>query len=430
MPLRHSSLVLYLLAVWFLGTSPAIARLYITEFMSDNRTTIEDEDGDASDWIEIFNSGTDPVNLGGYFLTDTEDALTMWSFPAVEIAENGFLLVFASGKDRRDPESELHTNFKLSSEGEYLALVHPDSTSILAEFGTVQNPVPEQFEDSSYGLMQGGGLTPTTFISPTQQVRVLIPADDSLGGNWTLQDFDDSGWQAAQMGIGYDENDTYAQEFGANGDLGNDFNGVNTSVYIRVPFEISDPSTITNLTLRMKYDDGFVAYLNDTLVADANAPGGLTWNSEATGNHSDNSAVNFQDWDITSFANRLTAGTNVLAIHGLNDGLNSSDMLITAELRGTRITNPSLGGPGYLAIPSPRSFNGDTFDGFVGDTSFSIDRGFFEEPFDLEITSSLEGAEIRYTLDGSPPSPTRGEVYTGPIRVTGTTIVRPSMWSH
>ena len=180
MPLRHSSLVLCLLTVWFLGTSPAIARLYITEFMSDNRTTIEDEDGDASDWIEIFNSGTDPVNLGGYFLTDTEDALTMWSFPAVEIAENGFLLVFASGKDRRDPESELHTNFKLSSEGEYLALVHPDSSSILAEFGTAQNPVPEQFEDSSYGLMQGGGLTPTTFISPTQQVRVLIPADDSL----------------------------------------------------------------------------------------------------------------------------------------------------------------------------------------------------------------------------------------------------------
>jgi len=420
----RSAPTLCLLAIGLLMASPASARLYITEFMANNRATIEDEDGDAPDWIEIFNSGTESVNLEGYFLTDAADTLTMWSFPAVEIAENGFLLVFASEKDRRNPGSELHTNFRLSSDGDYLALVNPDGTSIVAEFGTEENPVPEQFEDSSYGLMQGGGLTPTVFIGPTQQARVIIPADDSLGGDWTVQEFDDSGWPAAQMGIGYDENSTYNQEFGTNGDLDDDFNGVNTSVYIRVPFEVSDPSTVTNLTLKMKYDDGFVAYLNDILVADANAPGGLTWNSEATGNHSDGEAVTFLDWDITSFVNRLTVGTNVLAIHGLNDGLTSSDMLITAELRGTRITDPSLGGPGYLATPSPRTFNGDTFDGFVGDTAFNIDRGFFEEPFDLEITSSTERAEIRYTLDESPPSPTSGLVYAGPIPITGTTVVR------
>ena len=420
----RSAPTLCLLAIGLLMASPASARLYITEFMANNRATIEDEDGDATDWIEIFNSGTESVNLEGYFLTDAADTLTMWSFPAVEIAENGFLLVFASGKDRRNPGSELHTNFRLSSDGDYLALVNPDGTSVVAEFGTEENPVPEQFEDSSYGLMQGGGLTPTVFIGPTQQARVIIPADDSLGGDWTVQGFDDSGWQAAQMGIGYDENSNYNQEFGTNGDLDDDFNGVNTSVYIRVPFEVSDPSTVTNLTLKMKYDDGFVAYLNDTLVADANAPGGLTWNSEATGNHSDGEAVTFLDWDITSFVNRLTTGTNVLAIHGLNDGLTSSDMLITAELRGTRITDPSIGGPGYLATPSPRTFNGDTFGGFVGDTAFNIDRGFFEEPFDLEITSPTERAEIRYTLDGSPPSPTSGLVYAGPIPITETTVVR------
>ena len=413
-----------LLAIGLLMASSASARLYITEFMADNQATVEDEDGDSPDWIEIFNSGTETVNLEGYFLTDAADTLTMWRFPAVELAENGFMLVFASGKDRRDPDSQLHTNFRLSSDGEYLALVNPDGSSIVAEFGTPENPIPEQFEDSSYGLMQGGGLTPTIFISPSKQVSVIIPADDSLGGDWTEQEFDDSGWQAAQMGIGYDENDTYTQEFGTNGDLGNDFNGVNTSIYIRIPFVIKDPATITSLTLRMKYDDGFVAYLNDTVVADANAPGGLTWNSEATGNHSDGEAVTFLDWDITSFVDRLTSGTNVLAIHGLNDGLTSSDMLIAAELRGTRITDPSLGGPGYLATPSPRSFNGDTFDGFVSDTSFNVDRGFFEEAFDLEITSSTEGAEIRYTLDGSPPDSNRGRVYTGPIPITGTTVVR------
>ena len=133
-------------------------------------------------------------------------------------------------------------------------------------------------------------MTPTVFIGQQQQARALVPSDDSLGGDWTTQEFDDSGWDAAQMGIGYDENSTYVPEFGSNGNLGDAFNNVNTSVYIRVPFEVSDPSTITNLTLKMKYDDGFVAYLNDNLIADANAPGGLTWESEATGNHSDGEA--------------------------------------------------------------------------------------------------------------------------------------------
>ena len=83
-PLRHPILALCLLAIWFLGTPSVTARLYITEFMADNRRTIEDEDGDASDWIEIFNSGTDPVSLEGYFLTDSADTLTMWSFPAAD----------------------------------------------------------------------------------------------------------------------------------------------------------------------------------------------------------------------------------------------------------------------------------------------------------------------------------------------------------
>ena len=77
-----------LLAIGLLVASSASARLYITEFMADNQATVEDEDGDSPDWIEIFNSGTEAVNLEGYFLTDAADTLTMWRFPAVELAEN------------------------------------------------------------------------------------------------------------------------------------------------------------------------------------------------------------------------------------------------------------------------------------------------------------------------------------------------------
>ena len=400
------------------------AALHITEFLANNEDSIQDEDGDNSDWIEIFNSGSDSINLEGYYLTDDSGVLTKWRFPSIEIPSGGFLLVFASEKDRSGVNSELHTNFKLSGKGEYLALVEKNGSTIVSEFGSQDGPFPRQFEDISYGLMQGGGIIPTLFIGPQQQVKVLVPDNDLLGDSWLAIDFGDETWQSAQMGVGYDENTTYANEFGDNGNLGGQLNGVNNSLYIRANFMVDNPASITELILKMKYDDGFVAYLNDTLIADANAPGGLSWNSEATADHSDNEAVVFQEFNVSSFLYLLKEGKNVLAIHGLNGGITSSDMLISAELHGKKITDPSLGKAGYLAMPSPRGYNGETFDGFVGDTQFSVDRGFYEESFNLEITSSTEGAKIRYTLDGTAPSTTNGILYEGPINVDKTTVLR------
>jgi len=68
--------------------------------------------------------------------------------------------------------------------------------------------------------------------------------------------------------------------------------------------------------------------------------------------------------------------------------------------------------------------SGATFIGEVGDTSFSVDRGFYDLPFDLEIATETEGASIRYTTDGSTPTETHGTLYTGPLTVTTTTLLR------
>src|SRR6266496_1516946 len=100
----------------------------ISEFMAANHSTLLDEDGDSSDWIELFNSGTNAVNLGGWFLTDDSLNLSKWMFPGTNLSPNSFLVVFASGKNRAVAGAPLHTSFNLSSGGEYLALVHPDGT--------------------------------------------------------------------------------------------------------------------------------------------------------------------------------------------------------------------------------------------------------------------------------------------------------------
>lgn len=121
--------------------------LWISEFMASNQGTLNDDDGDRSDWIEIYNAGELAEDLGGWYLTDDPDDLTQWRFPSVTLLPNSYLVVFASGKDRTDPAAPLHTNFRLAKEGEYLALVNP-RIDVVSDF----NPMfPDQLDDISYG---------------------------------------------------------------------------------------------------------------------------------------------------------------------------------------------------------------------------------------------------------------------------------------
>ena len=422
--IRSIARIVALLAFSLCSFPTAHSVLHITEFMADNGGSLLDSDGDASDWIEVFNSGANTADLEGYFLTDQEDAMTKWQLPAVQLPAGGFLLIFASGKNRNIAGSELHTNFNIAKAGEYLALVAPDGSTVTAEFGPVKKPLPAQFEDVSYGLMQTGNTTPAVLIADGATATAFVPVDESLGKTWTRIGFDDAAWDKVATGVGYDENSTYIPEFGARGNLGNKLNGKNTSFYLRIPFDVANAPSISELTLKMKYDDGFAAYLNGVRVADANSLASPIWNSTSTGSHADGDATTFKAFNISAHSHLLKTGTNVLAIQGLNTSMTSSDMLISPELHAVRITDPTIGGPGYLGTPSPGTFNGDTFGGFVTDTKFSVNRGFFQSPFDVRITTDTADAEIRYTLDGTAPTKNRGQIYTGPIKISGTTIVR------
>lgn len=102
---------------------PLTGQVVINEIMASNELTCEDEDGDSSDWVELYNAGDEPVNLLGYYLSDDAGELYKWAFPQGIMAPHSFLLVFCSGKNRSGPGTELHTNFKISSEGEEISLL-------------------------------------------------------------------------------------------------------------------------------------------------------------------------------------------------------------------------------------------------------------------------------------------------------------------
>lgn len=137
--------------------------LQITEFMAANDHTIEDSFGDNSDWIEIFNGGTESVSLLGWKLTDSASNLAKWTFPDVTLREREYLLVFASERNLTNPGAELHTNFRLARDGGYLALVSP-AGKIASAFAPTY---PPQETDVSYGRDLADPRIIGYFIEPT-----------------------------------------------------------------------------------------------------------------------------------------------------------------------------------------------------------------------------------------------------------------------
>lgn len=123
-------LLFLLLPLLFLFSPAGAQQLHLNEVMSANATVIADEDGDYENWVEIYNSGDEPVSLEGYGLSDDRFRPFRWTFPDVTIPPGDFLLVWASGKDRSNPAGELHTSFGISADGDEVVLTDPDTNRV------------------------------------------------------------------------------------------------------------------------------------------------------------------------------------------------------------------------------------------------------------------------------------------------------------
>jgi hypothetical protein len=139
--------------------------LIINEFMAANGSGLIDEDGDYSDWIELYNRSQHSINLSGWSLTDDPSQPRKWTFPDMTVGGQEYLLVLASGKNRKpdQPSLPLHTNFKLGQGGEFLALYN----SLEDRFQpSIASRFPAQLKDVSYGRY-GDKLNYGFLASPT-----------------------------------------------------------------------------------------------------------------------------------------------------------------------------------------------------------------------------------------------------------------------
>lgn len=150
---------------WFYIVDPNALppSVVINEFMAKNTSGLRDQDGDYSDWIELYNAGTTPVSLQGWSLTDLTNNIGQWRFPNVTMQAGAYLVVFASGKNRTNAAGQLHTSFQLAAEGEYLGL-YDASGSVVSEFAP---HYPPQTKNISYGRDRQNLSIVGYFVTPT-----------------------------------------------------------------------------------------------------------------------------------------------------------------------------------------------------------------------------------------------------------------------
>ena len=143
--------------------------VFLNEFLASNDGGLTDADGDASDWLELWNPTDAPVDLSGWFLSNDPTETNKWAFPdGVTIPAGSFMVVFASGKNRAVAGAELHTSFKIDrAEGGSVMLAQPGAAGGAPVVVSSIHAYPRQREDTSYGyfgsLPEGIGF----FVSPT-----------------------------------------------------------------------------------------------------------------------------------------------------------------------------------------------------------------------------------------------------------------------
>lgn len=161
------------------------AQVRINEVCADNSSTLLTKAGTASDWIELYNAGSDPVDLGGWFLSDAPAEPRQWRFPeGTQIGPEGYLIVFAdsSPNEYSITNGELHANFSLGKDGEHISLCSPDDVTVDAySFG-------RQFSDGSYGYSP----KEQTLINSSSRWRFRIPTVSGPGD-----------WNAATGSVGF-----------------------------------------------------------------------------------------------------------------------------------------------------------------------------------------------------------------------------------
>ena len=372
-----------------------------------------------------------------------------WSWIGVVGASNGYSSVQSGPAGDFDDALRRHLGFNWNSTRE--AAGNPEGLGIMDNGGPARMSAGEAFLILNYrnqranaGVIRKEGrfsdvelppyasmdtlrlqrlMTGSVLVSDNHPVRVHVPVRE-LGARWQggNEPFVDRTWTSGVNGVGYERstnnnNISYSTFIKTN--VNNEMSN-RTSCFIRIPFTVEqeDLEQWNRMILKMRYDDGFIAYLNGQEVTSSNAPANPAHLSAATGLNSDNAAILYQYFNISEHLDALVSGENILAIHGLNESTSSSDFLIQAKL----VAGLDSGEPSPPTRLSPLANDYDSNGGRLTISAFDSESAaggtVTQEQSDLVYTppSNLSGLDsFLYTA-----SDTTGRTGTGVVVVDAT----------
>ena len=357
--------------------------IVISEAQPSNRATLLDADGDASDWIEVYNGGDTAVSLSGWGLSDSTARPLKWTFPDVTLEPGEYMVVFASGKNRRS--GELHTSFALSSDGGAALLADPQGGIVsLLNYGEART-------DASYAPSGSGAeelLVPTPGSANTSEaalnaLKARIQANPT--GVMIQEVLCSNSVDTTENPNGSD----YIELYNAGGSAV-DLSGMGLSDNPRNP-------------RKWQFPEGASLGSGEYLVVYCNGTGEKT-------------STGYYD---TSF--RLSSAGCTVTL-SLPDGTIVDECAMGRQYSDIAYGRTAEGGFAYMEATPGTANSALSYAGRVDDVRMSVSGGLMSEAISLELASS-EGAAIYYTTDCSTPT-TSSTLYTGPIAISSTTVVR------
>jgi hypothetical protein len=245
-----------------------------------------------------------------------------------------------------------------------------------------------------------------TLVGPTSAASIAVPTEENapVFDDWMRLRFAETRehWTPGNLGVGFDTWSGYQDWIQSN--VEEALHGKGVGAYVRIPFEVSPVAEYSKLGLRARYDDGFVAYLNGQRVASKNAPPDVDWDTAATATHEHGADEPFGVFDLSHRRDLLVPGTNVLAIHVMNDEEDSSDLLFQPALVAYPEAPESPAVPGNPAWFDPfvawRNQFGINLDAAAPDVAqWDTDLDGFSDLVEFAVNSSPNDESLRPSLE-------------------------------
>ncbi|PIQ10482.1 MAG: hypothetical protein COW71_02600 [Ignavibacteriales bacterium CG18_big_fil_WC_8_21_14_2_50_31_20] len=402
-------------------------RLKINEVSSSNSKIIVDDDGDYSDWFELYNNSTNNINLSNFYISDSKNDLKKWKFPNIDLATDSLLLVFASDKNRTNIVNHWETVFR---EGDICKYLVPQSNP--ANDWKLTNYYDATWKSGFSGIGFGDG-DDRTIISQTvtalMRCKFNVEDVEQISGIMFHVDFDDgfvaylNGEEIARENLGGIGSETFFYTLATSEHEAQLYQGNPISSY-----SIND-----KISLLQNGENVLAIEVHNVSSSSSD----LTINPFLSLGYKSIPSNTREKVDFLTFQNsylhtnfKLSSLGELLIISNENGEI--EDSLFTRN----QIVDISLGRfPNgsenlfFFNSPTPGAKNIDNgFSSFLEPPIFGKEHGFYSTPFFLDISNPNSVGTIRYTLDGSEPTK-YSTIYTNQLVVSGISVIRAKIFA-